>query len=157
MTEKPQGSPSLIHISSVGPAGWGFAWSLFFSGREEREREREREREAVWVGGGGMWLEKTAGCLPTGTDAAAGAVVREHTCHSVRLTLFSLLVSMWIMDSARIHCQDVILYSMLPHMLTLAVQTGSQWEFCFIKVTWRIQSFPHTDSDRSSFIVSLIS
>lgn len=59
-----------------------------------------REKEALWVGGGGMWLEKTAGCLPTGSDAAAGAVVGEHTCHSVRLTLFSLLVSMWIMDSA---------------------------------------------------------
>lgn len=73
-----------------------------------------------------MWLEKTAGCLPTGSDAAAGAVVREHTCHPVSLTLFSLLVSMWIMDSAFIRCQDVILYSMLPHMLTLAFQIGFQ-------------------------------
>lgn len=82
--------------------------------------------EALWVGGGDMWLEKTAGCLLTGSDAAAGAVAGEHTCHSVRLTLFSLLVSMWIMNSARIHSQDVILYSMLPHMLTLAFQIGLQ-------------------------------
>ncbi len=89
-------------------------------------KRKAREREALWVGGGGMWLEKTAGCLPTGSDAAAGAVVGERTCHSVRLTLFSLLVSMWIMDSACIHCQDVILYSMLPHMLTLAFQIGLQ-------------------------------
>lgn len=75
---------------------------------------------------GGMWLEKTAGCRLTGSDAAAGAVVGEHTCHSVSLTLFSLLVSTWVMNSACIHCQDVILYSMLPHMLTLAFQIGWQ-------------------------------
>ena len=88
---------------------------------------KAQEREALWVGGGGMWLERQQVVCPAGcSDAAAGAVVGEHTCHSVRLTLFSLLVSMWIMYSARTHCQDVILYSMLPHMLTLAVQIGWQ-------------------------------
>lgn len=78
------------------------------------------------MGRRGWHVAGETGCLPTGSDAAAGAVVGEHTCHSVRLTLFSLLVSMWIMYSARTHCQDVILYSMLPHMLTLAVQIGWQ-------------------------------
>lgn len=59
--------------------------------------------------------EETAGWLPTGNDAAAGAIVREHTCHFVKLT-FSLLVSMWIMDSAHIHCQDVIFFTVCSHI-----------------------------------------
>ena len=33
----------------------------------------------------------TAGCLPTGSDAAAGAFVGERTCHSQRLTVFSFV------------------------------------------------------------------
>ncbi len=125
-TETPRLSVFDPH-KQCGPASWGFAcfFRHFAAGVQAVEREREREREALWVSGGGTVLEETAGCLPTGSDAAAGAVEGEHTCHPVRLTLFSLLVCMRIMDSP-IHCQDVILYSVLPHMLTTAFQTGRQ-------------------------------
>lgn len=95
----------MIHISRVRPAGWGLAWPLgAFS------------LEGIEGGGGWHVAQETAGCLPTGGDVEAGAA---HTRPSVRLTVFSLLVSMWIMESARIRCRDMILNIMLPHMLNL--------------------------------------
>lgn len=96
IAEKPQSSLPLIHMNSVRPAGWGFAWS--FRSFTLGVKAEGADTVSRW---GWHVAQETAGCLPTGSDAAAGAVAGERTCQSARLTLFSLLASMWIMDSAK--------------------------------------------------------
>lgn len=92
MTKKLVGSQCLIHISSMRPADWEFA-SAFQSSYTvcleaevaERERRRRTCRQRWHVAG------ETAGCLPTGTDAAGGAVLGEHTslCEADIIFFFS--------------------------------------------------------------------
>lgn len=134
--------------------GWGraFVWPVYnlahFYNRETPKLwvfDPHRQREACWLGGflvfqafycgcegkgrqgrrGWHVAGETAGCLPTGSVAAAGAVIGEHTCHSVMADIIFFVFSMWIMNSTHIHCQHVILCSMLPHMLTLAFHDNS--------------------------------
>ena len=57
-----------------------FTPGLKAESEREREREREIEKERETLGRRGWHVAgETAGCLPTGSDAAAGAVVGEHT------------------------------------------------------------------------------
>lgn len=62
--------------------------------------------------------ETTAGCPLAGRDAAASGVGGSMegvggAAHVTvaRRTLFPLLAPVWIMDSARVRCQDAISYS----------------------------------------------
>lgn len=113
ITAKAQELQSLIHRRSVGPAAWSFAcmfspcFLLLYCHRGNRGRVSR-----VACG----W-ETTAGCPLAGGDAAAsglGGLWKEWGAAHVtvaRRTLFPLLAPVWIMDSARVHCQDAISYS----------------------------------------------
>lgn len=99
ITEKAQGLQSLIHRRSVGPAAWSSAcmfspcFLLLYCHRGNRGR----------VSGVACGWETTAGCPLTGRDAAASV--------SGGGALLPLLAPLWIMDSARVRCQDAISYS----------------------------------------------
>lgn len=134
IAEKPQSSLPLIHMSSVRPAGWGFAWSFrSFTLGVKAEGADTVSRWGVACGSRDSRLSAhRQWCCSRGRCRGAHMSV----CEADIIFFVSLHV-----DNG--FCQDVILYSMLSHMLTLASETGFQWEFCLIKFIWRLQHCPH--------------